>query len=439
VLKFIASGINMKKIIVIVFIVLPSLLSGATTGKIMGWVRDSDTNRSLSFVNISLEKTGRGAITNDDGYYFIINVPPGEYDVKVQMMGYTTVVKKGVYVEAGRTVFLNFELDETVIEMKHIITVKAKRPLIEPGATHTSRVYTAREMERIPRVHSVLHLLETQAEVVKDFTLEEYHMRGGRGGEILYLIDGIPVNDRFVGGSAAIDIPIFEVKQVEIVKGGFETEYGETQSGIVNLITTAPDTLFHAYASYKTDRILKQFNTDHINISLSNPLPFTGNRILLLVSGYGNFTDTYTYFGFPHNRREFLGIHYGDRQSNTYGVSVKAMIKVLNSAKLSVSARENLKVYEKYEHQFLEIQDLTFRFDEESSLYALSWNHSIGHSSFYEIKLSSFKTQKHYDPGLTPPEIHLLEEEFLWAEYHQIPWVVKDRGDPYDVDDDNLP
>ncbi len=424
----------MKKYVWLLVVLLPSFLFGATTGKVMGWVRDSDTGNPLGFTNVFLEHSAMGSISNEDGYYFIINIPPGQYNVRAQMMGYRTVVKRGVLVEAGKTVFLNFELEETVIELKEALTVEAKRPLIEPGATHTSRVYETREMERLPTVHSVLRLLETQPEVVKDYTVEEYHLRGGRGGEILYLIDGIPVNDRFVGGSAAIDIPVFEVKQVEILKGGFETEYGEVQSGIVNLITIPPDTGFHVLSSYKTDRIRKQSNTDIFNFSISNPLPFTQNRVLLLVTGFGDYSDTYTPFGAHHNRNELWGISYGDRQRNAYGFSAKALIKVLKHGKLVLTGRTNAKAYEKYEHQFIEIPDNAFHYRGKSSLAALSWNHTIGSSAFYELKISSFNTEHSYDPGKTPPDIHLLEEEYLWAEDHQIPWIVDDRGEATDTD-----
>jgi len=426
----------MKRICLILFLTMPSLLYGATTGKIMGRITDVKTGETLPLVNVSLEGTTIGAVTNKDGYYFIINIPPGVYNVKVQMMGYTTFVKKGINVDVGKTVFLNFELEKTVLEMKNVVTVRARRPLIEPGTTHSSRVYASREIKKIPRAYSVLRLLETQPEVVKDFTLEEYHMRGGRGGEILYLVDGIPVNDRFVGGSAAIDIPIFEVKQVEILKGGFETEYGETQSGIVNLITAIPDTCFRIMTSYKTDRVLKQFNTDQINFSLSNPLPFSKKKVSILLNGFGNFTDTYAPFGYPHNRNELMDIRYGDRQNNSFGFSAKAVVKPMVTGKLVVSARGNFDTYEKYKHRFIEIPEHTYHYNEKSSLYSVSWNHSIGHSSFYELKLSSFTTHFHYDPGLSPPEIHLLEEEYNWAEDYNILWIVDDRGELADMDED---
>jgi outer membrane receptor protein involved in Fe transport len=427
----------MRRMIFLVFIfVFPVFLSGAITGKIMGRVNDESTMDPLSFVNITLENTMLGAITNDRGEYFIINIPPGTYNVKVQMMGYKTIVKSGVRVDAGRTVFMNFEMEETVIEMKDVITVKATRPLILPGATHSYRIYETKEITTMPRAYSVLRLLETQPEIVKDFSLEEYHMRGGRGGEILYLVDGIPVNDRFVGGSAALDIPVFEVKQVEILKGGFETEYGEAQSGIVNLITAQPDTNFKVATLYKSDRMLDQSNTDIVNFTISSPVPFSHKKVLLQYTGYGNFTDTYAPFGYPHNKNEVMGIRFGDRQRNSYGFAAKALVKVMNTGRISLSARNNYSVYEKYKHEYLEIPDHTYRFNEESSLYSASWNHSIGHSSFYEVKFSSFYTHAHYDPGLSPPDVHLLEEEYQWAEDNEVSWIVDDRGELEDTDGD---
>jgi outer membrane receptor protein involved in Fe transport len=67
---------------------------------------------------------------------------------------------------------------------------------------------------------------------------------------------------------------------------------------------------------------------------------------------------------------------------------------------------------------------------------ALSWNHTIGRSAFYELKFSSFSTEHQYDPGLTPPDVRLLEREYLWAVDNHIPWIVDDRGEATDTDND---
>jgi outer membrane receptor protein involved in Fe transport len=426
----------MKRTIILCVLLLPAVAQGAITGKIMGRVSDARSGKPLPFANVILQNTMLGAITNENGDYFVINIPPGEYTVKVQMMGYSTAIRKGVQVDAGRTVFMNFTLEETVIELKDVVTVKAARPLIEPGVTHSARIYASREIERIPRAYSALRLLEVQPEITKDFALEEYHMRGGRGGEILYLVDGVPVNDRFVGGSAAMDIPVFEVKQVEILKGGFETEYGEAQSGIINLITKPPDTTMSLDASYRTDRIQDQWNTDILNFSLSNPLPVVNRYVLLQITAFGDFSDTHTPFGYPHHSRKVAEISFADRQENDYGFSAKVLVRPIKNSRLVFSARSSRNIYEKYRHQFVEIPDHTYRYRKESSLYSVSWNQSIGRSSFYELKFATFATRYHYDPGVAPPEMYLVEEDYLWAEDNGIPWAVDDRGIATDVDND---
>jgi hypothetical protein len=117
----------MKRLFIIIWLLVPVILPGATTGKIMGKVVDGATREPLPLVNVSVMNTSLGAITNNKGYYFIINIPPGKYKMRVQMMGYRKVVKSNISVDAGKTAFVNFELEETVLEFKEAITVTAKR------------------------------------------------------------------------------------------------------------------------------------------------------------------------------------------------------------------------------------------------------------------------------------------------------------------------
>ena len=71
-----------------------SVMAG-TTGKIAGTVRDAQTGEPLIGANVVLKGTGMGAATDMDGYFYIINVPIGEYTVEVSMIGYQTVVHPG--------------------------------------------------------------------------------------------------------------------------------------------------------------------------------------------------------------------------------------------------------------------------------------------------------------------------------------------------------
>ena len=67
-----------------------------TTGKISGTVTDAQNGAPLPGVNVMIEGTSIGAATDLNGFYFIINIPPGNYTVSATMMGYKTISKTGV-------------------------------------------------------------------------------------------------------------------------------------------------------------------------------------------------------------------------------------------------------------------------------------------------------------------------------------------------------
>ena len=91
-----------KAITFFLFILLISNIFAGTTGKIAGTVEDVETGSGIAGVNIIITnpKTGlrTGASTDSDGYYFIINLPPGYYTVEASMVSYRTVTKKDVFI-----------------------------------------------------------------------------------------------------------------------------------------------------------------------------------------------------------------------------------------------------------------------------------------------------------------------------------------------------
>jgi len=101
--------------LVIVLIVGGNGLRGAITGKIAGKVYDSESGKPLPGTNVIIVGTTLGASTDDNGYFFIIDVPPGKYSVAINYIGYEKVVLKDVVVSSGRTTELNVPLKPTTI------------------------------------------------------------------------------------------------------------------------------------------------------------------------------------------------------------------------------------------------------------------------------------------------------------------------------------
>ena len=79
-------------------------------GKLSGKVVDADTKEDLIGANIVVINTDWGAATDINGNYFILNIPPGTYDVRFSYVGYANKTIQEVRIVAGVTYELNVEL-----------------------------------------------------------------------------------------------------------------------------------------------------------------------------------------------------------------------------------------------------------------------------------------------------------------------------------------
>ena len=231
--------------------------SAAITGKVSGIITAEATNAPLANVTVTIVGTSSTATTNDAGYYVMTNIPPGGYDVKVELSGYGTETVEGAKVLAGLTTTLNFALKVSEVVTLEGITVTAVKPLIKKDVTQTTRIIEAEDIEAMPR-DTVNGILQTLPGISVLNSTGSLHVRGGRSTEVKYLIDGIPISDP-IGGSLGLNISAKSLEQMEVITGGFNAEYGDAQSGIVNLITKAGTHKFSGRFRYRVG----QWGTHH--------------------------------------------------------------------------------------------------------------------------------------------------------------------------------
>ena len=96
------------------------------TGKISGIVIDGAESEPLPGANIYLEQTSFGTASDGSGRFTLINIPPGKYVLKVDMIGYKSIRMEDVNVSVNRTLSLNIEMDATVLEGE-VVTVEVAR------------------------------------------------------------------------------------------------------------------------------------------------------------------------------------------------------------------------------------------------------------------------------------------------------------------------
>ncbi len=200
----------------------------AQTGRIAGEVTVAGTDETLPGVNIIVEGLHIGAASNIDGYYSIINVPPGTYTLRASAVGFATIMMEDVRVNIDQTTTIDFVMQEEAFEGDEIVVI-AERPVVERDVSSSRANISSEQIESLP-VTSVGQVVSLQA--------------GIQGGTIRGL--GSQFSQWSLGGMSLRDerdntpyapVSLVSVSEVQVQTGGFNAEHGNVQSGIVNIVT----------------------------------------------------------------------------------------------------------------------------------------------------------------------------------------------------------
>ncbi|MCD4702291.1 MAG: TonB-dependent receptor, partial [Candidatus Aegiribacteria sp.] len=203
----------------------------ATTGSIAGFV-STESGNMLIGASIMIEDTPFGSMTDANGEYYIPRLSPGTYTVTARMVGMGSITKEGVTVVSDQITRIDFILEEST-SGETIIQVSDQRSLILENVPSTIHVIGRDEIETMP-VAGVLDIVQRQPGISAQGG--EIHVRGGRSGEVAFLLDGVsmrsPVTNAFVSS-----VPLSALSEASIITGGLSARYGNVMSGVVNLVT----------------------------------------------------------------------------------------------------------------------------------------------------------------------------------------------------------
>jgi len=221
-----------KLCILIIIFGLISLSYGGTTGKVSGKIIN-EKGEPLLGVNVLIENTYLGSSTDENGYYVILNVSPGYYNLKTTYIGYGSVKVTDIKISIDLSTTIDVKMEPEVLAAGEEVVVIAEKPLLNQDEFASKHIVSSEEMDVQP-IEDVLSIAKKQAGAVGN------NFRGGRSGEVLVVIDGFPVKDPAAGytgdfGGFSLDIPKDAVQEMEVSLGGFSAEYGNVQSGVLNL------------------------------------------------------------------------------------------------------------------------------------------------------------------------------------------------------------
>ncbi len=365
-------SVSRNKNILWLMLIIPIILSAGVTGKIRGRVVDANSDDPLVGVNVIVDGTNMGASTDLDGYYNLIGLNPGTYSIRVSYISYASMLITDVKVMVDLSTEINFELQSEVLEGE-LVTVVARAPAVRKDVTSTSYRVSAEDIEAL-QVENLSDIINLQAGVV------EGHFRGGRGGEVMYIVDGIPINDSY-SGDVPMDIENDMIQAMEVISGTFNAEYGQAMSGIVNIVTKEGQNYFTGkvssyfgdYLSDHTDIFnhiddVNPLAINNLSISLSGPLPsLMGMPANFSIMARRSYTPGYL-FGeeifLPHDSSNFYNPDNPSIVSSGSGdvvplasnerqtIQGKITLKPYDKGKFNFSGFYQSRAYQDYDRQF---------------------------------------------------------------------------------------
>jgi len=211
-------------------------------GIIKGRLIDYETKTPLAGANVEVINSPMGAATDEDGYYFINEIPCRNYSLRFSYIGYEQVTRTDIIVRPNRISYVNAELKAAMIETE-AISVNAGY-FIQTEEQPTSNVnFTSEEIRRAPGsagdVSRIIYGLPSVAKV--NDTKNSLIVRGGSALENAFYVDNIEINNinHFPEqGSSGGPIGMLNVDFIEDVNfysGGFSSNYGDRLSSIMEL------------------------------------------------------------------------------------------------------------------------------------------------------------------------------------------------------------
>ena len=408
-------------LILMLFLITFSLFAG-TTGKLAGRVKD-DGGNPIPFANIILEGTQIGTQTKENGQFIIINVPPGTFNVLCTQIGFASQKITGVKIHVDETTIQNITLVKSAMEVEGYQVTEARIELISRSKTSSGNTMTSDTIEDIA-VDDIEGLIAIQAGAV--MVGDDLHIRGGRANEVVYSVDGMSVSDP-VDGGAALTIDTDAIQNMKVMTGGFTAEYGNAQSGIVNIVTKSGGRDYSGKIEFNSDHLFSDVdnsNSDVVKFALGGPVfgalsSAMRDKFTFFLNGAANWYDSryndfynsnpneelvhlyqpiYTPFNPYEDREQFLEFDLGDRNYNAYNANLKMKYVFNPRQNLTLAVRGDELNRRPYNHYWKYALEHYYEEESEQRQYIATYDHLFNPQMNLKVKANFYHKKIYRGP-----------------------------------------
>ncbi len=413
-----------RSITILVYCVLftANYVFAGISGTLAGKVLDKSTGNPLPGANVIIVNSHFGSASNEKGQFLVNNIPAGTFTVKATMMGYNTLIIEKVTILMDLRTSLTIELEPKVLEGQEV-TVTADASMIKKDVTATTHFINRQEITHLP-VQSFTEVVDIQPGVAAG------HIRGGRQEEVLYLVDGFPIQD-VIEGKVGNELPMNSIIDMTVQTGGFNAEYGNAMSGVVNILTQDGGEDINSvlefsglnYASFSNPYIDKSPDMDYITeMFMGGPL-FTQKLKFYVAADFRTPNTRW-------KREEFgqkLSI-YNSESSKNMNFNAKLSYYISNSFKIKLQGLLSLWDWNEYVHNWkMNLEGLPDR-SKKSYRFSATAVHTINPKTFWELRISQYNVLKSiygassielYNPEFDETGHWIVAGDYPWWLDHQ--------------------
>jgi len=305
--------------------------STLTFSQISGVVLDGETNKPLALANVYLKNTQYGTTTDKQGNFNLPSIIDGNYILVISFMGYKKL-ETPVLIKNSSRHHNHYYLYPAALSMENIVVTANRMPVDIQNVTSDIEIINTTSIEHNYGGNVSDVLQHVNGIYTKDYgargTIKSASIRGSSSEQVLFLIDGIRINNP---QNASIDMSNYllsSLSRIEIIKGGKSSLYGsDAVGGVINLIT--PEASFKKEMKLKTKISSGSFGFRSANVNVEKQTTnffFTmdANRI----KGNGKFS-------FKENGKK---LYRENAQFETINIMVKSAYKINKKHKFSVLA-----------------------------------------------------------------------------------------------------
>ncbi len=225
----------MKFVMLCLWCILLSPAAGLAA-TLSGYVTDRANGESLAYANITIRETGFGAVSNDNGYYAINNIPAGTYRVIVSFIGYEPNDSSVILtVDENRRLDVSLTLrpitaEETVVEADRFKEERTAQPSFLSFQANTLRDLPAVGEADLLRSLQLLPGIQAASDVSSGL-----YVRGGGPDQTKILLDQIQLyNPSHAFGFFSTFNPD-AIKDLSLYKGAYPALYGGNLGAVLDV------------------------------------------------------------------------------------------------------------------------------------------------------------------------------------------------------------